>query len=326
MVRLVSWLFGAMLCVLTAPVFGQSPANRTFPLKGIRVIIPYPAGGGNDTFGRLLVNGLNEGLAPGSIAENRGGAGAIVGTEIAARGNPDGHTLLIVSVPFVVMNGLYSYVKIDPIRDFTSVIHAGSAPSLLVVHPSAPYRTVRDLIDAAHAKPGTLTYGSAGNGSSTHLFMELTKYLTKTSIVHVPYKGGAPATAALLGGEVPVMFGNLATVVPQVRANRMRALATTAPARLSALPDVPTMSEAGIAGFRGNTFYGVVAPAHTPKNVIGILNAEMNRILSVESVRRHFQNQSIDLVGGTPEEFATFLRSEVALWNTLLKNVRITAD
>jgi tripartite-type tricarboxylate transporter receptor subunit TctC len=156
--------------------------------------------------------------------------------------------------------------------------------------------------------------------------MEFFKFITKTALVHVPYKGGAPAAAALLGGEVPVMFGNLSTVVPHVKAGRLRPLATTAPQRLSALPDVPTMHEAGVADFRGNTFYGVVAPARTPSGVIAILNAEMNRILSAEPVRKHFQSQSIDVVGGTPSAFGQFLRSEVTLWNTLLKNVQIKPD
>lgn len=306
----------------------QSGATADFPAKGrgIRVVIPFPPGGGNDVFARFLVHGLNEGFAPGSVADNRGGAGTVIGTEIAARGNPDGHTLLIVSVPFVVLSALYPEVKIDAIRDFTPVINAGTSPSMMLAGAATPYKTVKDVIDAARAKPGALVYGTSGNGSSTHLIMELFKLVTKTSLVHVPYKGSGPAMTALMAGQVPVMFNNPTAAGAFIKAGRVRALAVTAPARLKAFPEVPTMAEAGVAGCEGSVFWGVAAPVGTPNAVITRLNMEFNRILATSEIRRHFASQDVDVAGGTPEAFGAFLRKEVALWGKVVREARIKAE
>jgi tripartite-type tricarboxylate transporter receptor subunit TctC len=294
--------------------------------KGIRMIIPYPPGGGNDAFGRFLVHGLNEGFAPGSVADNRGGAGTVIGTEIAAKANPDGHTLLIISVPFVVLSALYPDLKIDVIKDFAPVIHAGSSPSIMLVNAATPYRSVKDLIAAARAKPGEIPYASAGSGGSTHLIMELFKSLTKTSLIHVPYKGGGPAVTALISGEVMVHFSNPQTSGAFVKGGRVRALAVTAPARLKALPDVPTMAEAGVPGCEGGPFWGVAAPATTPTTAIAKLNAEFNRILGTNELRRHFENEDVRVAGGSPEQFGAFLRREVALWGKVIREAKIKAE
>ena len=246
----------ATTLVIAVPPSAAQPlaksAGAEFPSKGkgIRVVIPFPPGGGNDVLARFLVHGLNEGFAPGSVADNRGGAGTVIGTEIAAKGNPDGHTLLIVSVPFVVMNVLYPQVKIDPLKDFTPVINAGISPSLMLVGAATPYKSVKDVIDAARAKPGALAYATSGNGSSTHLIMELFKRLSQTNLVHVPYKGSGPAMTAIMSGQVPVMFNNLAAATAFVKAGRLRALGVTAPARLKVCPEVPTMAEAGVPAAR----------------------------------------------------------------------------
>ena len=312
----VLWLGAAAVPAQDFPVKG----------KGIRVVIPFPPGGGNDIFGRFLVHGLNESFAPGSVADNRGGAGTVIGTEIVARGNPDGHTLLIVSVPFVVLNALYPDLKFDAIRDFTPVILAGSAPSIMLVNTASPYKSVKELVDAARAKPGEIVYASAGNGSSTHLIMELFKLLTKTSFVHIPYKGGAPAVTALVGGQVAVHFSNPQTSGAFIKSGRARALAVTAPVRLKAYPDIPTMAEAGVPGCEAGVFWGVAAPAKTPKAAIAKLNAEFSRILASDPVRRHFANEDVAVAGGSPDQFAAFLRKEVALWGKVIREASIKAE
>ena len=310
------------------PVLAQPGAAVDFPAKGrgIRVVIPFPPGGGNDVFARFLVNGLNDGFAPGSVADNRGGAGTVIGTEIAAKGNPDGHTLLIVSVPFVVMNAMYPEVKINPLKDFTPVINAGISPSLMLVSAATPYKNVKELIAAAQAKPGALVYATSGNGSSTHLIMALFKLITKTSLVHVPYKGSGPAMTALVAGQVPVMFNNPQAAGAFIKAGRVRALAVTASQRIKAFPDVPTMAEAGVPGCEGSVFWGVATPAGTPKAVVAKLNAEFNRILATSEIRNHFTRQDIAVVGGTPESFGEFLRKEVALWGKVVRDAKIRAE
>ena len=306
----------------------QISAATEFPVKGrgIRVVIPFPPGGGNDVLARFLVHGLNEGFAPGSVADNRGGAGTVIGTEIAAKGNPDGHTLLIVSVPFVVMNSLYPGIKIDTLKDFTPVINAGTSPSILLAGAATPYKRVADVVEAARAKPGALAYATSGNGSSTHLIMELFKMMSKTNLVHVPYKGSGPAMTALMAGEIPVMFNNPTAAAAFVKAGRLRALGVSAPVRLKAFPDVPTLAEAGVPGCEGSVFWGVAAPAGTPKAVVAKLNAEFNRILASSEVRKHFVSQDVDVAGGSPEAFGEFLRKEVALWGKVVREAKIKAE
>ncbi len=323
-----SSLAGALLLVSAPCALAQSGAAADFPTKGkgIRVVIPFPPGGGNDVFARFLVHGLNEGFAPGSVADNRGGAGTVIGTEIAAKGNPDGHTLLIVSVPFVVMNALYPEIKIDPLKDFMPVINAGTSPSLLLVPAASPYKSVKELVDAARAKPGALVYATSGNGSSTHLIMELFKMASKTDLVHVPYKGSGPAMTALVAGQVPVMFNNPTAAAAFIKAGRVRALGVSAPSRMKAFPDVPTMAEAGVPGCEGSVFWGVAAPAGTPKAVIAKLNKEFNRILNSSEIRKHFTSQDVEVVGGTPEAFGEFLRREVALWGKVVREAKIKAE
>ena len=324
-------LAAGLLFTTAQAATAQSNAAADFPAfptkgKGIRVVIPFPPGGGNDVLARFLVHGLNEGFAPGSVADNRGGAGTVIGTEIAAKGNADGHTLLIVSVPFVVMNALYPTIKIDTLKDFTPVINAGTSPSILLASAVTPYKSVADVVGAARAKPGALAYATAGNGSSTHLIMELFKMMSKTNLVHVPYKGSGPAMTALMAGEIPVMFNNPTTAAAFVKAGRLRALGVSAPVRLKAFPDVPTLAEAGVPGCEGSVFWGVAAPAGTPKPVVARLNTEFNRILASSEVRKHFVSQDVDVAGGSPEAFGEFLRREVALWGKVVREAKIKAE
>jgi tripartite-type tricarboxylate transporter receptor subunit TctC len=315
------WLAGGLMWAAVAVVCAQS-----FPNKGIRVVVPYPPGGFNDVVTRVLVQGFSEGFAPGSYADNKPGAGTVIGTELVAKSAADGYTILVVSFPFSVMNALYPASKTDVIKDFAALNYVGYAPSLLVANAATPYKTVSELIDAAKAKPGTLLYASTSNGSSAHLFMELFKSLTKTSLVHVPYKGNGPAMIDLLGGQVPVMFANLPNGLPHVQSGRLRALAVTAPKRLEVLPEVQTMTEAGVNGFEANTWWGAVAPAATPKDVVTKLNTEINRILATAEVRKLFQSQDVQITGGTTEACAEYIKSQVALWSKVVRESKIKAE
>jgi tripartite-type tricarboxylate transporter receptor subunit TctC len=226
----------------------------------------------------------------------------------------------------VVLNALYPSLKFDAVRDFAPVILAGSAPSIMLVNAAAPFRSVKDLVGAARAKPGEIAYASSGNGGSTHLIMELFKSLTKTSFNHIPYKGGGQAVTALIGGEVQVHFSNPQTSGAFIKAGRLRGLAVTSAARLKAFPEIPTMAESGVPGCEGGPFWGVAAPAKTPRAVIATLNAEFNRILGTAELRRHFANEDVQVAGGSPEEFGAFLRKEVALWGKVIREAKIKAE
>ena len=315
------WLAGGILCAAAALASAQP-----FPNKGIRVVVPYPPGGFNDVVARVLVQGFSDGFAPGSYADNKPGAGTVIGTELVAKSAPDGYTILVVSFPFSVMNALYPASKVDVVKDFAALSYIGYAPSLLVANAAAPYKTVGELVEAARAKPASLLYASTSNGSSAHLFMELFKSLTKTSLVHVPYKGNGPAMIDLLGGQIPVMFANLPNGLPHVQSGKLRALAVTAPKRLDILPDVSTMSEAGVNGFEANTWWGAVAPAATPKDVLAKLNTEINRMLASAEVRKLFQSQDVQIAGGTMDACADYIRSQVALWSKVVRESKIKAE
>ncbi len=288
--------------------------------------MPYPPGGFNDVATRVLVQGFNEGFAPGSYADNKPGAGTVIGTELVAKSPPDGYTILVVSFPFTVLNALYPAAKVDVIKDFAALNYIGYAPSLLVANAATPYKSVNDLIEAARARPDTLLYASTSNGSSAHLFMELFKSLTKTSLVHVPYKGNGPAMIDLLGGQVPVMFANLPNGLPHVQSGKLRGLAITSPKRVDVLPDVQTMSEAGIAGFEANTWWGAVAPLATPRDIVVKLNTEINRILSTAEVRKLFQTQDVQIAGGSTEACADYIRKQVGLWSKVVRDAKIKAE
>src|SRR3954469_464825 len=220
------WLTGAVLGAAAGLAIAQP-----FPNKGIRVVVPYPPGGFNDVVTRVLVQGFNEGFAPGSYADNKPGAGTVIGTELVAKSAPDGYTILVVSFPFSVMNALYPASKVDVVKDFAALSYIGYAPSLLVVNAATPYQSVSDLVAAAKSQPGKLFYASTSNGSSAHLFMELFKSLTGTSLTHVPYKGNGPAMVDLLGGQVPLMFANVPNGLPHVQSGKLRGLAITSPKR-----------------------------------------------------------------------------------------------
>jgi tripartite-type tricarboxylate transporter receptor subunit TctC len=291
-----------------------------YPSKPIRIIVPYPPGGFNDTLARTIGQKLTEKWGQPVIVDNRPGGGTTIGTNLAAKSAPDGYTLLIVSFAFAVNPSLYASLPYDTAKDFSSIVLAANTPNLLVVNPELPVKSVKDLIALARSKPGKLNYASAGNGSSNHLSMELFKSLTGVDIVHIPYKGSAPAVTDLIGGQVDLMFDNVPNVLQQVKAGKLRGLAVSSKERSPFIKDLPTVAESGVPGFDVSVWFGVVAPAGTPKPVITKLNAEINRVLGLPEISRLFHGQGVEPLGGTPEALVVHIRAQMIKWAKVVKD------
>ncbi len=306
-------LFAAFFAlVLTAAAHAQA-----FPSKPIRVIIAFPPGAAHDVLGRTLAMEFAKGFAPGSFAENKPGGGTVIATDLVAKSPADGHTILMVGFPFPLINSMFPESKIDVTRDFVPVVNVMSAPNALLVKADSPYRTVSDLLAAARKEPGKVTYASVGNGSSPHMGMELFRRSAGIDILNVPYRGSAPALTAMLGGEVNIMFDNLPNVVPHVKGGRLRALAVTSEKRTAALPDVPTMVEAGVPGYVMDVWFGVAVAAGTPAPVVTALNREINRILAQPDVKARLEGMGLDIIGGSAENFGR------AKWSQVVREANI---
>jgi len=316
-----------VLCVAALTLAGAGTAlAQSFPSRPIRIVVPFPPGAFNDTLGRTLAGEFGKGFAPGSFVDNKPGGNTVIGSDFVAKAAPDGYTLLGVAVPFALLGSLSPQAKIDPLRDFTPVAYAGFTPNILVVNTATPYKSVKDLIDAARAKPGSIAYASTGNGTSNHLSMELFKAMAGVDLTHIPYKGSAPAVTDLIGGQVQALFDNTPNVLPQIKAGKLRALAVTSAKRFALVPDLPTMAEVGVPGYEVSVWFGTVAPAGTPREVVQKINAEINRILALPEVKERFAGAGIEIVGGTPETFGALLRKDVAMWAKLVKDANIKAD
>lgn len=311
----------ALTFALPVAAFAQA-----FPSKPIKVVVPFTPGAFNDTLGRTLAQEFAKGFSPGSHVDNKPGGGTVIGTDFVGKSVPDGHTILVVAFPFALINSLHAQAKIDVTRDFTALAWAGSTPNLLVVNPASPFKSVRDILAAAKAAPGKIPYASTGNGTSNHLSMELFKVMAGVDLTHIPYKGSAPAVTDLIGGQVQAMFDNVPNVIQHVKAGRLRALAITTPKRVAAMPEVPTVDEAGVPGYQVQVWFGIVAPAATPKDAVARLNAEINRILQLPEVRERFGQSGIDIVGGAPETFDRHIREQVATWGKVVRDANIRAD
>ena len=312
----------AMLAAL-APIVAVA---QGFPSKPIKVVVPFPPGAFNDTLGRTLAQEFSKGFAPGSQVDNKPGAGTVIGTDFVAKSVADGHTILVVAFPFALLNSLHAHAKIDVTRDFAALAWVGSTPNLLVVNPNSPYKSVRDLLAAAKADPGKIPYASTGNGTSNHLSMELFKVMSGTNLTHIPYKGSAPAVTDLIGGQVQALFDNVPNVIQHVKAGRLRALAITTAKRAAAMPEIPTVDEAGVPGYQVSVWFGVVAPSATPKDVVARLNAEINRVIGLPEVKERFSQSGIEIVGGSPEVFDRQIREQVATWGKVVKEANIKSD
>ena len=315
----------ATIVVLAFPALTQAQ-SQSYPTKPIRFISVNAPGGGADTVARLISPKLASALGQQVIIDNRPGAGGSVAAEITARSAPDGYTLLLGSIGSHAVNvSLYKGLGYHPIKDFAPVTYATSGSNVLVLHPSVPAKTVQELIALAKAEPGKLTYGSSGAGNTGHLAGELFKSMAKVSMVHVPYKGGAPAMVDLLAGQVQLVFASAPTAVPQVRAGRIRALAVTTAKRSVALPELPTIAESGLPGFEVDNWYGIVVPARTPRAIIDRLNKELVAILNMPDIKQTLLTQGLETAPSTPEAFGAYMKSEFTKWAKLITETGLTA-
>ena len=309
----------AALAIALAAAPGVASA-QDYPTKSIRMVVPFPPGGFSDVFARIIGGKMHESWGQQVIVDNRPGAGGNIGADIVAKSAPDGYSLVMGTIGTHAINAtLFSRLPYDPIRDFVAVAFVVGADGLLVVHPSLPVHSTKELIALARSKPGALTYASAGAGTTSHLAGELFKSMTKTDITHVPYKGNVPAITDLLSGQTTMLFATLPTVLPQVQANRLRPLAVLGTTRSAALPAMPTLSEAGLKGFEVSNWTGVFAPAGTPSAIIAKLNAEIVRIMRLPDVQERLPRQGLTFVPGTPQQFAAFVRSEKDKWGAPVK-------
>jgi tripartite-type tricarboxylate transporter receptor subunit TctC len=300
-------------------------AGADFPKRPVRIIVPFPPGAFNDQLARTLSQKLGERWKHPVVVDNRPGGSTIIGTDLAARAPADGHTLLMVSFAFAVNPSLYRTLPFDIGKDFTPIILAAGAPNFLVVHPGVEARSLRELLQRARERPGALDYATAGNGTSNHLCMELLKSMAGVDLVHVPYKGSAPAMTDIVGGQVQVMFDNAPNVLPHVRAGKLRALAVSTAARSPLMPDLPAVGET-VPGYDVEVWFGVVAPAGVPKNLVASLNADINAVLALADVQRRFAEQGVRVIGGSPERFGTYLRGQAQRWAKVVKEAGLQVE
>ena len=318
--------FGVATLALLGAVcvdFAQAQAPKSasaYPEKPVRMIVPNPAGGGVDIIARLVGQHLGEKLRQQVLVDNRAGAGGTIGLGLLAKSPADGHTLgMGVTATLAIAPALYRRLPYDPNRDFEPVALIASVPLILAVHPSLPVRSVKDLIALAKRRPGQIDYSSGGNGTPPHLAAELFKTLAKVNMLHVPYKGGPPAITALVSGEVSVMFANTLPAVPHIKSGRLKALAVTSQRRSGAFPELPSVAEAAIPTYSAVQWYGVLAPAGTPRAIIQRLNREIREVLRVDEVREPLLAEGAELVDATPEQFREFIKQEAEKWGTVVR-------
>ena len=314
---------GALLAAFALLSHAQAP----FPSKPIRIVVPFPAGGTTDILARAVAQKLTETMGQTVVVDNRPGAGGNIGAELVAKSPPDGYTLLMGTVGTHAINAsLYAKMPYDHVRDFAPVILVAGVPNVLVVNPSVPANNVQELIAYIKANPGKVNFASSGSGTSIHLAGELFKTMAGVSMTHVPYKGSAPAVTDLLGGQVQLMFDNLPSALPQIKAGKLRALAVTSAQRASALPDVPTVAEAGLPGFDATSWFGLLAPAGTPKDVVAKLNAEVAKWLASPEAREKLASQGAIAAGQSPEDFTRHIAAETAKWQKVVKESGAKVD
>jgi tripartite-type tricarboxylate transporter receptor subunit TctC len=330
--RLVHFTCRALLILLVGTTAASAqtapaPANPDhYPNQTIRYIVPYPPGAFNDTMARIVSQKLSESWGVPVVVENRPGGGTLIGNEAVAKAPPDGYTLLGVAFPFGANPSIYKNLPYDTVKDFTPLIFAGQTQNLLVVRPSLPINSIKELIDYTRKNPGKVSYGSAGIGSSNHLSMELFKTMAGVDIVHVPYKGSAPMVNDLLGGHIDAAFDNTPNVLPQVNAEKLRALGVSSKARSALAANVPTVSEAGVSGYEVTVWFGIVGPPGMRPEIVQKLNAEINAILKMDDVKRRFVDQGVEPVGGEPSLFADHIRAEIQKWAKVVKEANIQPE
>ena len=315
-------LIGATLaCALVTTGFAQQYPNKT-----VKIVVPYPPGGFNDTLARISSDKLSKLWNQSVVVENKPGGNTTIGNSYVAKSPADGYTILITPLPFSALPGLYgNKLPYDALKDFRALVWAGSTQNALVTRKGLNIKSAKELVEYARANPGKLNYGSTGSGSSNHLSMELLMNMTGAKLTHVPYKGSAPAVAALMAGEIDVLFDNVPNVIQQVRAGTVMAIGVSGVKRTALLPDTPTVAESGIPGFEVNVWFGMQVPAATPPAIVKQVNAELVKIFREPDVTKRFNDQGVEVIASSPEEFTKLIQSEVAKWSKLIKeaNIRI---
>ncbi|HJU23316.1 MAG TPA: tripartite tricarboxylate transporter substrate binding protein [Casimicrobiaceae bacterium] len=321
-------LLGHLLVVASCAVVVATPAaSAGYPDKPIRLVVPFPPGGPTDMVARPLAQFLGERLKQQVIVDNRGGAGGSIGAELVAKAPADGYTLIMATVGTHAINkSLYKHLPYDPVKDFTPITLVAAAPVALVANPKVPVNSVADVIALAKSKPGSLNFGSAGNGTPGHLTGEMFCTATGVKLGHVPYKGSAPAVADLLGGQTQLMFDPLQSVLPQVRAGRLKLLALSSKSRSPAAPNVPTFAEAGVKDFETTAWWGIFAPANLPPDIVKRLNTEINAVIASKGFQDLLVPQGVTVMGDTPEEFAKFQQAEIAKWGKAVHDSGASID
>ncbi len=320
----VSTLRRLILGLLFA-LFAAVATAQTYPSKPVRLIIPFPPGGSNDVVGRMIAAQLSERLGAQVVVDNRGGAGGLIGTEAAANSPPDGYTLLLISVAYAFNVSMYK-LPYDPATAFAPVAMLGTGPVVLAVTSKLPVNSVQELLALAKEKPGQLYYASAGVGSFQHLASALFKLQSGADIVHVPFKGGGPAMVDVIAGNTQIAIGSLIQMLPQIRAGRLKVLGVGSAKRVAALPDVPTIAEAGVPGYEATNWWGIVAPAGTPPAIIGRLNRELTAILASAETKKRFETEGAESRQMSPEEFGRFVAAETVKWAKVVKDADIRAE
>ncbi|HZE59936.1 MAG TPA: tripartite tricarboxylate transporter substrate binding protein [Burkholderiales bacterium] len=312
--------------VIAAALLALPAAAQTYPSKAIRLVAPFPPGGSIDVVGRLLATKLSESLGQQIVVDNRSGASGILGTEVVMNSPPDGYTILINTIPFVTNQFLMPRVPYDALRDFVQISLVASAPSFVTVHPSVPVRSIQELIALAKSKPGQLNYSSAGVGTNPHIAGELFNLLAGVDIVAVQYKGGGPADTAVIAGEVALTFGNVSQQTAYVKGGRLRALAVTSAKRIAAMPELPTVAEAGVPGYEFETWFVVSAPKATPRAIVDTLNSHIRKVMTPPDQVKLYEERGVTVIASPPEEAAAHLEREQKKWGRVIKERGIKAE
>ena len=315
----VAWLVVAVLVALSANA-------QTYPSKPIRFVSPYPPGGANDILARIISPRLGEFLGQQLVIENRGGATGNIGAEYVAKAPPDGYTILMGQASNLTINVSLMKMPYDPVKDLAPVTLVATTPNLLVVHPSLPVKTVKDLVALAKVKPGTINYASSGSGSAGHLAAELFKRVAHIEMVHIPYKGAAPALTDVVAGQAQLYFTSPISAQPFVKGGRLRMVAVTSLKRSSSMPDIPTVAESGYPDFEVVSWWGVLTPAGVSKDVLSRLHTEITKVLALPETKTKFADQGADVASDTPEQFAAYIKSEIAKWGKLIKELGVKSE
>ena len=319
-------MFSSRLLAIALAFSAGATLAQNYPNKTVRVIVPFPAGGSTDIVGRTVAQKLSERWGQPVVVDNRAGGGTVIGTDIVAKAAPDGYTLLVTPAPFTINPSLLAKLPYDALADFAPITLINTTPLVLVVNPGVPARSVKELIALAKARPGQLNFGSSGTGGSNHLAGELFNATAGVKIVHIPYKGNAPALIDLAGGHVDLIFNGLTSALPLIKGGKLRALAVTSLQRSAALPDAPTLDEVALKGFVAVAWNGLGAPANTPRDVIAKINTDVVRIVSSPELKERLKAEGSDPVGSTTAQYAAFLRDEIAKWAKVIKFAKVKAE